>query len=348
MPDQPYIRESVVQGERRDPGAGKYCAYNQTRECFLCSDIEAGDFAPSNLDTRLRTLAPGSGGALWMVPFRGISATSVRMPIDLIYLDRNNTVLDAVESFPISSPSSSVAPATSVLALPANTIAAAGMRVGDRLIICAPGEMKQRVQQLLAGQVAAPADPAAQSKDAGARGAAGRVLPWVDRSKTKTAPETAAIEVVPVAMPPAAEPESATSPQAPDVSQAKPKKKGWLDRLLNPDPPEPRQAQRELVQGLAAFYFNGGDPSPHAVRDISSTGFYLLTDERWYPGTVIRMTLTDKRNLAAEASIMVYASVVRWGNDGVGMAFVMGSGGTMGGAGKAEIEQFVARMKRGA
>jgi len=344
MPDQPYLRESVVAVEQQGTAAPRYCAYNQTRECFLCSEIEMGDFAPSSLDTRLRSLAPGCGGALWLVPFRGISATSVRMPIDLIYLDHNNRVLDAVESFPIAGPSSGI-PAASVLALPANTIAAAGTRMGDRLIICAPGEMKRRVQEVLAGQVQMAADAAAQSREANARTTQGRVLPWVDRSKAKAATEAAPIEMIPAAIPAVAEPEAPPAPPAPDIAQAKPKKKGWLERLLNPDPPQPRKAQREQVQGLAAFYFNGGDSTPHAVRDISGTGLYLLTDERWYPGTVIRMTLTDKRNAAQEKSIMVYASVMRWGNDGVGLAFVIGGDGAMGGASKAELDAFVARMK---
>src|SRR5271170_1749535 len=66
--DQPYIRESVVRDETSAAAAGKYCAYNQTRECFLCSDIESGDFPPAALDARLRSLAPGFTKALWLTP----------------------------------------------------------------------------------------------------------------------------------------------------------------------------------------------------------------------------------------------------------------------------------------
>jgi hypothetical protein len=135
--------------------------------------------------------------------------------------------------------------------------------------------------------------------------------------------------------------------------QEKPKTKGWLQKLLNPDPPQPRKAQRDLAQGLVAFYFTGGDSAPHAVRDISSTGLYLMTDERWYPGTVIRMTLTDLRRAKEENSIMVYASVVRWANDGVGLAFAFAdersarnsSTAALGGANKVQMESFIRRIK---
>ena len=270
--DLPYIRESVVRDETSAAAAGKYCAYNQTRECFLCSDIESGDFPPAALDARLRSLAPGFTTALWLTPFRGISATSVRIPLDLIYLDPNFVVLDVVESFPISSPSSG-APATSVLALPANTIADAGTRVGDRLILCPPGEMKRRVQQLLATPSEGRAEPiGASGADPNNRGAAGRVLRFVDRAKPnsspESSPETAPLEIVPAQMPPAEEPELAPPAQTPVPVQEKPKTKGWLQKLLNPDPPQPRKAQRDLAQGLVAFYFTGGDSAPHAVRDI--------------------------------------------------------------------------------
>jgi hypothetical protein len=355
--DLPYIRESVVRDETSAAAAGKYCAYNQTRECFLCSDIESGDFPPAALDARLRSLAPGFTTALWLTPFRGISATSVRIPLDLIYLDPNFVVLDVVESFPISSPSSGV-PATSVLALPANTIADAGTRVGDRLILCPPGEMKRRVQQLLATPSEGRAEPiGASGADPNNRGAAGRVLQFVDRAKPNSSPEssaeTAPLEIVPAQMPPAEEPELAPPAQTQVPVQEKPKTKGWLQKLLNPDPPQPRKAQRDLAQGLVAFYFTGGDSAPHAVRDISSTGLYLMTDERWYPGTVIRMTLTDLRRAKEENSIMVYASVVRWANDGVGLAFAFAdersarnsSTAALGGANKVQMESFIRRIK---
>ncbi len=370
MPDQRYIRDSAVRGELIGLGASKCCAYNQSRERFLSADVGAGDFPVSGLDAWLATLAPGSGAALWIVPFRGISPTSVRVPLDLLYLDRNCMVLDAVESFPISGASST--PAASVLALPANTIASAGTRPGDQLILCSPEEMKQRMHQLHSANAVAQAEQyAVPGADPATAGAGGRVLPF-DRSRSQPiieTPEVAPVEIAPVAAPslpeiasqPAPEAAAAPAPSPEFVEPVEKKAKAprsWLQRLLSPDPPEPRQAARESLQGLSAYFFTGGDSVAHGVRDISPTGFYVFTEERWYPGTIMRMTLTDRRQPTVERSITVNATAVRWGNDGVGLQFVLKNGkdsrsgghsanGPMGGATKAQIDQFIERLRSG-
>jgi hypothetical protein len=371
MPEQRYIREAAVRGELPGAEASHCCAYNQTRERFLCADVEAGDFPAANLDSRLAALTPGAGSALWIHPFRGISPTSVRVPIDLVYLDRSCVVLDAIESFPLSSVSSSSAPAASVLALPANAIASTGTQPGDQLFLCPPEEMKRRLQQLLSARTEAQPEPTtASAQELASRTTVGRVLPWVDRSRPKPGGEDPCIvEVSPLAAPhspapepePEPEPDQALSPApAPEVTDPAPKpkaSKSWLQRLLSPEPPQPRQATRESLEGLSAYFFTGGDPVAHAVRNISPTGFYVLTEERWYPGTIIRMTLTDRRQPTASRSITVNASVVRWGSDGVGLQFILHDGrdqrrgrnasvdGMTAGATKAQIEQFIARLR---
>jgi hypothetical protein len=77
------------------------------------------------------------------------------------------------------------------------------------------------------------------------------------------------------------------------------------------------------MSGLAAHFFTGGIPEVHHVRDISPTGIYVLTTERWYLGTIVRLTLTDCRKPTIERSLTVNATVVRWGSDGVGLEFVV-------------------------
>jgi len=81
---------------------------------------------------------------------------------------------------------------------------------------------------------------------------------------------------------------------------------------------------RLAVGGLVAHFFTGGAPHPHEIRDMSLTGLYVVTTERWYPGTLIRMTLTrtDVGQSIADRSITVQSKSVRWGNDGVGLEFV--------------------------
>ena len=97
----------------------------------------------------------------------------------------------------------------------------------------------------------------------------------------------------------------------------------WLERVFFPDPPDPRKSAREPIVDLAAYFFTGGVPVAHGVRDVSSSGIYVFTTERWYLGTVVRMTLTDKIKPSVKRSITVNAMVVRWGNDGVGSKFVV-------------------------
>ena len=239
------------------------------------------------------------------------------------------------------------------------------MLAGDQLILCSPEEMKRELQQLHSAKVETSTDAGADSAaEQAGRGNSARVLPWVGRSRQKPASENAPVEVAPVAVPaPVVIPPSpeSTPTTTPEIAEPEQKKapKSWLQRLLSPDPPQPRKAEREAIQGLAAFYFNGGDSVAHGVRDISPTGFYVLTEERWYLGTIIRMTLTDRQQAGSERSVTVNASVVRWGNDGVGLQFVCADGkdqrrnkslsmdGMLPGASKAELEQFVRRLKSG-
>src|ERR1700723_275399 len=106
----------------------KYCAYNQTREHLLASEVDVGDFSVASLKDRIPALANNSGAGLWLIPFRGISLMSEQTPIDLIYLDAHSIVIDVVASFPIFCISKASPLAASVLALPRNTIDSAQTR----------------------------------------------------------------------------------------------------------------------------------------------------------------------------------------------------------------------------
>lgn len=95
-------------------------------------------------------------------------------------------------------------------------------------------------------------------------------------------------------------------------------------RWLFPDVNE-RRATRFPTPGLVAFYWTGGAPHSYQVGDMSATGLFLLTKERWAPGTLIQMTLQkqDGRPYSAENSICVLSEVVRWGENGAGFNFVL-------------------------
>jgi hypothetical protein len=368
----PVFRDSAVREiENQEPAAGrsqgaqrsveseKHCAYNQTRERFLGSDVEAGDFSVASLDARLPSLEPKSGVGLWLVPFRGISPLSVRVPLDLIYLDRNCAVIEAVESFPFFQVSPFSPPAASVLVLPARTIESTQTQRGDQLIVCEPEEMKRRLEGLPSSKAdAGAAQRAAPSQDEANRSVPGRVLQFEDRSSEKSPNQDSPIEDLPnkdrtlVQQPPE------KGPVEPEMKNIKPAK-SWLQRLLSPDPPEPRKTLRESLPGLAAYFWTGGVSQEHGIRDISPTGLYVFTSERWYPGTVVRMTLTDRREPTVERSITVNACVVRWGNDGVGLQIVLQNGrdrrqgqaplveGMVHGVDKQQVDEFIQRLRSG-
>jgi PilZ domain len=117
--------------------------------------------------------------------------------------------------------------------------------------------------------------------------------------------------------------------------------KSWFGRL---SPPDRRNANRRRSPQLVAYYWDGAVPVAHHIRDISSTGLYLHTDARWYPGTLVMMTLqrTDKSSYArSERSIAVQSKVIRWGPDGVGLEFIFPEPGESCRPDQADREGFV-------
>jgi hypothetical protein len=384
---------------------GQICAFNQTRECFLGMFVIAGDFSLASFQDWLATLTPNSSAGMWMAPFRGIPASQVVTPLDLLYLDVQCRVLEPVEFFPTYRVSPSTPPAASVLALPAHAIFSTQTQAGDQLILCTADEMEWRLERLTRTEtiVAAPPaatpapalgpvlvreDPKAHLRQTVLREPTvkpidpARIEPvWIDpvisepakADPVRTAsvqtnpvtadpvrvPEQAVPDAVRAAVPqtfvskpepelqrqpqPAPQPEQQASTrhlaQPVQPSPAQPAKP-WVDRTQQPaqstlgklgrwlfssDPADPRRTNRQPVPGLVAHFFTGGAPHPHEVRDVSATGLYVVTTERWYPGTVIRMTIT-KPDLAlspSDRSVTVHARAVRWGNDGVGLEFVV-------------------------
>jgi hypothetical protein len=140
-------------------------------------------------------------------------------------------------------------------------------------------------------------------------------------------------------------------------SKKEAKPRNWLMRLLLGDsgPADARRAPRETLPGLITYFFNGGTPVAEEVRDISKIGMFVVTIERWYPGTVVRFTLTDQQNPSANRSIVLNAKSVRWGQDGVGLEFVLEGKERKGessesyerivGVDTAQVEDFLRRLK---
>jgi hypothetical protein len=98
--------------------------------------------------------------------------------------------------------------------------------------------------------------------------------------------------------------------------------KSWIRRLGHPDNP---RAERRIPSGLIAWPVDNPASKPSVVKDISSTGLYLLTEERWPIDELIPLTIELEGLLEnrAEEGIAVQARVARHGEDGIGLSFVL-------------------------
>jgi uncharacterized membrane protein (UPF0127 family) len=315
-----------------------HCAYNQTRECFLGLEITIADLSYAGIVDLMSTVSLKSGEGLWIVPFRDIPAAGLQAPLDLIYLDEDCRVIDLVESFPTFRVSSSSPKASSVLALPVHSIYSSQTQTGDQLVLCIAEEMERRLERIAGMRSENDAAPAPVVKE-------------IEKEKPHWPTESSLFEPEKRGDKDSRLPKRASESTAPASSPYPPKT--WLERWLSPDP---RKAPREQFEGLTAFYWTGASPQAHAIRDISSTGIYIITEERWYPGTLVLMTLTtnggdDKTD---ERSIVIQSRAVRWGSDGVGLKFVLpdarafrhGHNILTDGADRRELDKFLDAMRR--
>jgi hypothetical protein len=316
-----------------------HCAYNQTRECFLGLEVTAADLSYAGIVELMATMTLRSGEGLWIVPFRGIPATGLPAPLDLIYLDEDCRVIDLVESFPTFRVSSSSPRASSVLVLPVHSIYSSQTQAGDQLVLCIAEEMEQRLERItnLRGEAAATVQSAVLLREKPLWSGGPGLLEVEQKAKEEPTLSRRTHEMSLVQP-------GETPPRPPRT---------WLERWWSPDP---RKAPREVLPGLAAYYWNGAAPEAHGIRDISSSGLYVVTEERWYPGTLVLMTLqrTDCGEEIEERSIAVQSRAVRWGNDGVGLKFVLpdekdlkrGHNTLTDGADKRALDRFLQKLKK--
>jgi hypothetical protein len=87
-----------------------------------------------------------SDEGLWVVPSSGVHTLGVLFPVDLVYLDEQNEVIDIFEYFPRFRIAPLRMRAASVLELPKHTIYTSQTQKGDRLLICTAEEMERHLQ----------------------------------------------------------------------------------------------------------------------------------------------------------------------------------------------------------
>lgn len=100
----------------------------------------------------------------------------------------------------------------------------------------------------------------------------------------------------------------------------------WLDVLKDS---ERRMAPRQAHPPILVYYWDGSTPQQHQMRDCSPLGAFVNTEERWYIGTLVRLTLVldrghapDPAEIPESESISMFAKAVRHDDQGVGVSFV--------------------------
>jgi PilZ domain len=314
----------------------KFCVYNQTRESFLSLGVTVADGGPGLVKEWVEGQDVKTDSGLWLKPFQGVPPLRRYSAIDLVYLDAEFRVIQELESFPNSINKPTEGETASALVLPAHTIHSSQTQTGDQLVICMAQEMEQRLEGLSG---TGPASREIQTHVSSKKQASGSKIS--DLSHLQSHSRTI----------------HSTLQGSDEMKNFEPKTgrpnslKTWLQNWLSSDR---RRSQRQPLPGLVAYYWTGSTPRAYQISDISSSGFYVLTEERWFPGTLVLMTLqrTDSLGKNTDDSISVQTKVVRWGSDGLGLAFVLARsadpadlyGARESGADRKTLERFLDRL----
>ncbi|WP_162601423.1 hypothetical protein [Occallatibacter savannae] len=95
-----------------------------------------------------------------------------------------------------------------------------------------------------------------------------------------------------------------------------------MKRLIRWICPDQRVANRHTMPPLIAWLGMVRSSKEYKIGDVSVAGFYMITEERWVPGTSFPVTLERTDDGGIGRSLTVQASVVRAGDDGVGFTFL--------------------------
>ena len=117
------------------------CIFNRTRESFLClSAIASGD------TIRFRKLAREDG--IWLTGFSSVYAVGSGVPVDRVYLDQGNRVIQLVEHLHPLEIVRVHGRYASLLEVRTRTIYSSLTQVGDELLICSPDQVETRWKQI--------------------------------------------------------------------------------------------------------------------------------------------------------------------------------------------------------
>ena len=84
----------------------------------------------------------------------------------------------------------------------------------------------------------------------------------------------------------------------------------------------------DITNSVVAYYWDGAAPVPHPVRNLSAYGANIVTTEKWFPGTVIQLTLQHGAHVngpgdqVGSPAVSVRTRVVSQDADSVRVVFV--------------------------
>jgi hypothetical protein len=101
--------------------------------------------------------------------------------------------------------------------------------------------------------------------------------------------------------------------------------RSWFEKTFPQVEAQRPRAERRPVPGLEAIHWTGSSPGLDIVRNISATGMYLVTRERWPEGEVnpLRLVYPELADDGPDNQVNLQTKAVRWGEDGMGLVFIL-------------------------
>jgi uncharacterized protein len=110
-------------------------AFNRTSGKELAWNLSVAETAFSRAKGLLGRQALPLGEGLIILPCKGVHTFLMRFPIDVIFLDRNNHVIETIQNLKPFRISKMLLSSMSVIELPAGTVCASDTVIGNKIIL---------------------------------------------------------------------------------------------------------------------------------------------------------------------------------------------------------------------
>jgi uncharacterized membrane protein (UPF0127 family) len=128
---------------------------NLTKKTWLATTVRKADQFLTRLVGLLRRNNLGPEEALWLIPGKGVHTIGMKFPIDVIFLDESNKVIDIASELPPNRISRIRLKTRSILELPSGTIQKSTTAVGDQLeILLAESSHMDDLKETLLNRIA--------------------------------------------------------------------------------------------------------------------------------------------------------------------------------------------------